>query len=215
MIAGVCLLRYNRIEGRTSANLDPNKQPDEEAVMSKKVLPSPEYLRQRLTYEPETGRLIWRHNEAMPNYWNARFANTVAGNVDSGHGYYTIGINGVKHRMHRVIWAMAHGYWPKRHIDHVDGNKLNNRIDNLRDVESQENHLNQSIPKNNKSGVIGVCWHKRRARWRAAITVNGRHKTIGYFSNLEEAAAARRAAEVTFGFHKNHGRAAIAAEHIS
>jgi hypothetical protein len=183
--------------------------------MSKNDLPSPEYLRQRLSYDPETGRLYWRYHEKMPNYWNTRFAGTLAGNIDPCHGYYIIGVDGIRYRMHRVIWAMEHGSWPAHHIDHVDGNKLNNKIQNLRDVESRENHLNQAIPKNNKSGVIGVFWHKGRARWRADIKVNGFVKTIGYFLSLDDAAVARMAAEVEFGFHQNHGRSAVAAERVS
>lgn len=183
--------------------------------MSVKELPSPEYLRQRLRYEPETGKLFWREALDKPAYWNTRFAGTMAGNLDPSHGYYCVTINKVKHRMHRVILAMVNNCWPTQHIDHIDGDRSNNRRDNLREVSQKENHYNQAIPKSNKSGVIGVCWHKRRARWRADIKVDGVSRTIGYFSSINEAAAARKEAEVMFGFHKNHGRASIAATRAS
>jgi hypothetical protein len=214
MIAAVCLLRYNRIEGRTSANLDPNKQPDEEAVMSKKDLPSPEYLRQRLTYEPETGRLIWKNNPSFSKRWNSRFPENEAGTINP-RGYLRVSIDNWVYQAHRIIWAIHYGEWADGEIDHIDGNKVNNRIDNLRMVDRVENSRNMRTPKDNTSGVMGVSRHKKSGKWTARIKANGVYHYLGLFVSFDDAVAARKKAEKAFGFHANHGRTTIAAEHIS
>jgi hypothetical protein len=95
--------------------------------------------------------------------------------------------------VHRVIWKLHTGNEPGAHLDHIDGDKLNNRIENLREVSAEENARNKPKPKNNRSGFKGVCWEQGRG-WKAYITAGGRQIKIGRFKRLEDAVAARHAA---------------------
>jgi hypothetical protein len=152
-------------------------------------------------WEKATGRLLW---------WPERVAKNVkwldeAGCIKS-HGYRGVRINGKLYRAHRIIWAMHTGQWPEDELDHINGDRLDNRLENLRPVSCQENMRNAKRYCNNKSGVMGVYWHKAAGKWRAQIMVNGRQIHLGYFAAKEEAIAARKAAETMYGFHENHGR---------
>jgi hypothetical protein len=182
--------------------------------MSKNDLPSPEYLRQRLSYDPETGRLYWRYHEKMPTRWNSRWTGVAAGRI-SQCGYNQVAIYGIRYPSHRIIWAMSYGAWPNGEIDHIDGNRLNNRLGNLRDVSRTENSRNMALRHDSTSGITGVCWDKNRSKWIAQIRVNRIRLNLGRFNSFEEAIAARKAAEIEFAFHQNHGRSAVAAERVS
>ena len=132
-------------------------------------------------------------------------AGTVAGCVDTSSGYRVIRINGVMYRAHRLIWLWHYGKFPANQIDHIDGNKLNNDIKNLRDVTNQENHKNQPKRSDNKSGCTGVRWNSNANKFRAEIRKDGKTIHLGYFDTLEEAVAARKAANIKYKFHENHG----------
>jgi len=108
--------------------------------------------------------------------------------------------------VHRIIWLWFYGEWPAKEIDHIDGNGLNNRIKNIRDVIHSENQKNLSIPINNTSGVIGVSWHKLNERWIANIKVKSKSIGLGSFVNKSDAIKARKKAEIEYGFHDNHGK---------
>ena len=172
--------------------------------MSDRELPSPEYLRQRLRYDPKTGRLYWLAHPALPQKWNARYAETEAGNVGA-RGYRDVRMGGRVLKAHRIIWAMLHDEWPRNEIDHIDGNRANNRLSNLRHVSCTENRHNIGRSRRNKSGVMGVFWEESRGKWKAYIRINNVQDNIGRYDTFEEAVAARKAAEVRYGFHHNHG----------
>jgi hypothetical protein len=157
-----------------------------------------ETARQLLTYDGE--HLRWKVNRTG----TAR-KGTIAGTTASKQ-YRTIRILGKTHAAHRVIWLIVHGHCPKHKIDHIDGNPLNNRIENLRDVTADENNRNMKRPNNNTSGHIGVYWDKTRSRWAAFIKVGRKQTTVGRFHNKDDAIAARIRAEKQHCFHKNHGR---------
>ena len=107
---------------------------------------------------------------------------------------------------HRIIWEMHNGQIPEGYeIDHIDHNTLNNDITNLRMVTHHENTLNASMRKDNKSGCVGVIWHKARRKWMAYIAVNKKPKYLGLFDSIDEAVAARRQAEKENNYHPNHG----------
>jgi len=132
-------------------------------------------LKDFLEYCPETGNLFWKNKKTKP-----------AGCLHKKVGYKVITISGKQYYQHRVIWAMNHGSWPKNTIDHINGNRLDNRISNLRDVPHFFNMLNQNnAAKTNKCGVIGV--RKQRNKWRASIRINGRVTHLGIFEDLEDA----------------------------
>lgn len=106
---------------------------------------------------------------------------------------------------HRLAWFLYHKRWPEYTIDHINGDKLDNRITNLRDIKKEDQRLNQPISKNNKSGVLGVSWCKEREKWRSTANYKGKHYNLGRFTTKEAAILARE--EFNAGkFHKNHGR---------
>jgi len=158
--------------------------------------------RELLDYDPETGVLRWKKSTG------AGKKNTESGCVFKGSGdksYIVVRIDNVLYRAHRVIWLIVHGRWCADQIDHIDGNGLNNRICNLREVTAKVNGMNQRKSSNNTSGTMGVYWSKRRGKWTAAIMVDGVSCHLGYFVKIEDAITARKEAEAFYGFHENHG----------
>lgn len=100
---------------------------------------------------------------------------------------------------------MVHGVWPD-FIDHINGDKADNRITNLRSIVKQENHRNMKRFSSSSTGVTGVTRHHQTNKWRAYITVNQKQLSLGCFERIDDAIAARKAAEAAHGFHPNHGR---------
>ena len=171
-------------------------------------------LNELLDYDPVTGKLVWKRrarsefsSDRICNSWNAKHAGKEALTTPSDHGYLTGRVNGRPLRAHRVIWAMVHGYWPDE-VDHENGIKCDNRISNLRDVDSLTNSQNCSKRTDNTSGVTGVSFNKADRKWRAYISVRGKVRSLGFFDEIDDAVSARKRAEVEFGYHENHGRMA-------
>lgn len=178
--------------------------------------PTSQELHAMLTYDPETGLFVWRerpvamfshgdkgqtHNAAK---WNRKFAGRPAFITDNGFGYRKAIIWMKPYQAHRVAWAMIYGEWPTMEIDHINGNRSDNRIENLRQVTPAENQRNQKTPAHNTSGHVGVIWFPQTNRWQ--VRIGKRH--VGYFKDFSEACAARKSAEAEHGYHANHGRAA-------
>ncbi len=161
--------------------------------MSEHIVPRPELtaecLRSVLDYEPETGIFTWKVRTS-----NSVKVGDVAGGPD-GRGYLQISVQSRLYQAHRLAWLHVNGVWPKLNIDHINRNPSDNRLVNLRDVTQKQNLQNRSKPSNNTSGYPGVVWHKRISKWQARIKHNYKHIHLGYFSILEEAIAARKAAE--------------------
>jgi len=165
-----------------------------------------ERLRELLDYDPETGILTWLERAEGPAWWNTRFAGKPAGCV-GGDGYLNVQVDGRCYRAHRVAWAIHNGRWPDGEIDHVSGEKLDNRAANLRDVPHRVNARNQKMRVTNRSGYTGVSWHKATGRWQALIRINGKKLHLGLFDNIADAVAARRAADRQHGYTDRHGKA--------
>lgn len=123
------------------------------------------------------------------------------------NGYIYARLMGRAIYAHRAAWAISYGEWPKGDIDHINGDRADNRIANLRDVSRQENMRNAKRNRANRSGVVGVTWCRAARKWQAQIGISGKCKYLGIFSSRDDAVAARRAAERQYGFHENHGRA--------
>lgn len=164
-----------------------------------------------LKYDSETGKLYWLErpvemcaSQGSAVTWNKRFAGKECFLSIDGKGYFCGSIFDKQYSAARIAWLLHTGEWPKNCIDHINGNPLDNRISNLRDVSRLENQRNRKRFSTNTSGVCGVV--KDKDKWRAHITVNGALKSLGLFSDISEAAAARSAAEIEYGYHPNHGR---------
>lgn len=177
---------------------------------------TPSYLTECIEYNSDTGSLTWRERPSshfsdgsksaqhLASIWNAKFKMKPAFTTIGNHGYYTSSISGKRLSAHRVCWAIYHGEWPKGEIDHINGDKLDNSIANLRDVTRSQNARNLSVKSGRRRGVY---WYAPTSRWVAKITVNRKMYHLGYFKVEADAVSARRLAEEINGFHKNHGRA--------
>lgn len=148
--------------------------------MSKRNI-TQEYLHQIFDYDKETGYLIWKINKDP-----FKCKGKIAGSVDS-IGYRIIVIDGVNYKSHRVVWLYHNGCWPEDQIDHINRNKDDNRIENLRECSTKENCQNRKKQRNNTSGHTGVNWSKSCNKWRVEICVNRKGKYLGLYENLEEA----------------------------
>lgn len=122
--------------------------------------------------------------------------------------YRDIEIQGECHKAHRLAFLYMTGEFPPAHVDHIDGNGLNNAWANLRHADRSTNQRNRKLNTNNLSGCAGVSWYAPKGEWRAAINTAAGKKHIGYFAELSDAIAARKKAEITHGYHANHGRKA-------
>lgn len=186
-------------------------------AMAHKDLPSPEILRKILRYDPDTGKLFWRKRpvemfadgarpaKSLCKTWNDLYAGKEAFTSLNAEGYKRGSIFRSVFHAQRVAWAIYYGESPKGEIDHENGVKSDNRIENLRDVTHRENGRNQKRKSNNVSGATGVCWHKRDERWAAYIHGNRGREYLGYFTDKSAAIAARKSAEQRLGYHTNHG----------
>ena len=133
-----------------------------------------------LRYTPEDGKLWWVDCVRRPS-WNGR----EAGN-NTANGYRKIKFRGQQLLTHRVAWLLYYGVWPTGDIDHIDGNPLNNRIGNLRDVSHRVNLQNQvHAQARNPKRLVGAT--KKGNRWMAQININGKSKYLGLFATAHEA----------------------------
>ena len=156
------------------------------------------YLKEILHYNPKTGEFTWIEKK------QGRRLEGAVGSIDRINGL-KISINGKDYYAHRLACLYITGSFPPEVTDHINHNKLDNRWANLRQVSQKENQKNRSINANNTSGFNGVCWHKLSGKWIAHISINGKAKHLGYFTELSEAIVARQKANIKYGFHFNHG----------
>lgn len=145
-----------------------------------------------LIYCEITGIFRWRVSRGGVE------AGSVAGRISPTTGYQEISINGKLYKAHRLAWLYVHGVWPSDQIDHIDRDKTNNRIANLREATSVENHRNMSKPSNNTSDHVGVSWDKTRQKWYAYITHERKMLNLGLYDRKEDAIAARIAGELHY-----------------
>jgi hypothetical protein len=181
--------------------------PAERAVPGKR--PPVEYLRQCFEYDEKTGTLIWkerpRHHfktEAACGAWNATHSGKPAGGVTrrrgQSEGRRFIGLDYRRYFAHRIVWALNKGEWPDGPLDHAYNRPEHNHVENLRPASPGENSRNRGPQRNNRSGAKGVDWHRASGKWRARITVGGKHIYLGLFDDLEDAKWAYAAAALKY-----------------
>ena len=153
-----------------------------------------EHVRELFDYR-DNGNLVWKVRLSR----RTRIGD-IAG-TPSGAGYHVVIVDGRPNKTHRVIWLWHHGYTPEGDLDHINRVKLDNRIENLREVSRQCNTRNTGNQKNNTSGAKGIYTHPSWDNvWQAFITVNGRQCKLGNHSSFDEAVLHRLAAEQCLGW---------------
>ena len=153
-----------------------------------------ERLKYLIAYDGKTGGFV-RNVSTSPR----AMAGNPCGDIDS-KGYIRLRVDGKRYLGHRLAWLYAHGFWPPHEIDHINGDRTDNRIKNLRLADRFTNKRNTKAYKNNASGMKGVSWSVSSKRWRSRIRINKREVNLGLFDTPEEANAAyAAAAEKHFG----------------
>jgi hypothetical protein len=138
---------------------------------------------QLLNYQPETGEFTWRESRGT-----SIKVGMAAGSIRDG--YVCIWIDGISYKAHRLAFLHMTGQWPTEFVDHIDGDRANNRWANLREATCSGNNQNRGLGVNNRSGFLGVGWKKAEQKWQARIRVAGKLKHLGYFDDPTAAAAA-------------------------
>jgi hypothetical protein len=153
-----------------------------------------ERLHELFVYDPDTGILTNRATRSS----RARIGDETGWR--DVHGYRRVMVDGSRLYVHRIAFAMTFGRWPENEVDHQNGDRIDNRISNLREATHSENLKNTSFQINNKSGRKGVHWDAERRRWLAQIMVGGKHMHLGRFRDLDAASEAyESAAKLHFG----------------
>jgi hypothetical protein len=163
-----------------------------------------ERLKQLLHYDPTTGKFT-------------RLASTRidrVGKEPGSHntkGYVQIRLDGVLYVAHRLAWLYVNGCFPKNQLDHIDGNKSNNKLENLREATNKQNQENTPLQVNNTSGYRGVHFERNRKglkKYSASVGHNGKQTRIGLFLTAEDAATAAKAARDSLFTHHKTSHAA-------
>ena len=134
-------------------------------------------------FEYIDGQLVFKDN------WHSKQRKGQSVTSVNNCGYLKVCIDKKNYLVHRLIFLMHHGYLPEL-LDHIDMDKLNNRIENLRDADKELNSWNRGLQANNTSGFRGVSWNKAAGKWHAYIKIKGKRKHLGLFNTPEEASAA-------------------------
>ena len=143
-------------------------------------------------YNPDTGVITWKSCHGNKTSYAGKRAGSVYRN-----GYLYVRLNGRRALAHRVAWLLHYKVWPSKMIDHIDGNRLNNAINNLRDVDASSNSQNKHFAsRRSASGKVGI--EKRNSTWIAYIYKDGKKHSLGSFRTELEAVEARKSAKPKF-----------------
>jgi len=150
-----------------------------------------DYLKSVLSYDPETGIFIWLVDKSIRSR-----SGSIAGSIRK-NGYRAISVSSNRCLSHRLAWLYTYGYWPNQ-IDHINGNRSDNRISNLRECTASQNSMNRGVQSNNIVGLKGVSRHMNK--FKSRICLNGNVKYLGIYDTPEEAHEAyKKAADIYHG----------------
>jgi len=179
--------------------------------MAERKLPEIGLIRECVDYDSDTGAFTWRERPPhhfssirVQRWWNTSYARRPAGTVRDR--YVRFAIDNTMFYAHRIAWLLVYGAPVPQFLDHIDGDKLNNSIANLRPATKAQNYMN-SRPRASKSGVTGVFpkQYAQGIRFAAFIKLSGKRIHLGQFATLDEATKARReAADRLFGEFARH-----------
>ena len=161
--------------------------------------PTQKELLEYLSYDADTGILTWIKKPSKKIVLNSR-----AGS-QTETGYRTLYFKGKKYQEHHVIWCIVHGQFPTMQIDHIDQDRSNNAINNLREVSQSENSRNRARARRTRLGEVGIWWCRRRRKYVAEITLNRKKVYQKTFDDIDDAIRERKAKALELGFHENHG----------
>lgn len=171
-------------------------------------------LNDTLFYNPLTGKLVWKprdrslfRSDVSHKQYHKRFVGKPALTADNGEGYLTGTVLGHRVKAHQVIWVMTYGQLPEKgyEIDHINGVRSDNRLENLRAVSKHTNGKNQRLQSRNTTGVAGVSWYKPTKKWLVRINIDKETVCGGYFTSFQEACEIRAMLALQNGYHQNHG----------
>jgi hypothetical protein len=157
-----------------------------------------------ITKERANELFVYKNNDL---YWKINKGTAKAGSLVGSfdNGYRRTSVDGKLYLVHRIIFFMAYGYFPK-FVDHKDGNTLNNSLENLREATRAQNNSNAQRGASFVSGAKGVGWHKHLRKWRVRVSVKNKSITVGYFDDLDLAQlVAIEARNKYHGNFANHG----------
>lgn len=164
-------------------------------LVEKKIPLTQAELKAVFDYDPDTGIFtrVFKNGKSK-----------VVGSPNT-KGYICIPIRNVKYVAHRLAWLWVHGKFPEHQLDHINRNKQDNRIINLREVTNKQNCENRGLQKNSSSGIAGVSWKSSHKKWVAQICHNQKNIYLGLYARIEDACIARKAAEKRLFTHHLEG----------
>lgn len=151
-----------------------------------------ERLKQLWDYDPDTGKCVWKQSTGFK-----RLVDKPVGYLHRS-GYICAGIDNQYYGIHRLIWLYMTGTMPPNEVDHINGNRQDNRFCNLRLATKKQNQQNRKKQNNNKTGITGVGWHKDSKKWAAYIKHNLKNIHLGIYDDIWDAICVRKSAELTY-----------------
>lgn len=141
-----------------------------------------EAISKQLRYDPDTGNLFWKQSKPGVR------RNGLAGG-DMGRGYFGVKVSGTRYRSHHVAWFLYYGVWPSSEVDHINCDRGDNRVTNLR-LSNRSNNIANSLPRKGSSEYKGVSFHRGQGKWQSRVCKDGVSYSLGYFDSEKEAALA-------------------------